>query len=77
MSVLAAVILAVVVAPSVLLIASALLASVARARRRRRARRLRPLSDREVANALAPFGADISIWPARAPRNGSTYDPVE
>lgn len=32
------------------------------------------LSDEDVADALAPFGADISIWPARAPRNGSTHE---
>lgn len=46
-------------------------------RRRYRARHLHTLSDREVADALAPFGADISIWPSRAPRNGSAYDPIE
>ena len=28
-------------------------------------------------DALAPFGADISVWPSRAPRNGSAHDPVE
>ena len=44
--------------------------------RRRRRPPLRPLSDREVADALAPFGADISIWPSRAPRNGSSYEDV-
>ena len=37
-------------------------------------RRRRPLTDEQVADALAPFGADISIWPARAPRNGSTHE---
>jgi hypothetical protein len=45
-------------------------------RRRRRRRMMRPLSDREVADALAPFGADISIWPSRAPHNGSSYEDV-
>lgn len=39
-----------------------------------RRRRHRTLTDEDVADALAPFGADISIWPARAPRNGSTED---
>ena len=43
-------------------------------RRRARRRAQHGLSDREVADALAPFGADISIWPERAPRNGSTYE---
>jgi hypothetical protein len=51
---------------------------LARWRRRQRRRNPRqPLSDREVADALAPFGADISIWPSRAPRNGTTHDPIE
>jgi hypothetical protein len=47
------------------------------ARRRRADRRLPTLTDREVADALAPFGADISIWPSRAPRNGSSYENAE
>lgn len=53
-----------------------LLRGVYRLRRhhRRRHPRLEPLTDREVIDALAPFGADISIWPSRAPRNGSAYD---
>lgn len=51
---------------------------LARARRRRQARDgWRPLSDEEVADSLAPFGADISIWPSRAPRNGSTHETTE
>ena len=28
-------------------------------------------------DALAPFGADISVWPSRAPRNGSAHEPVD
>lgn len=39
-----------------------------------RRRRHRTLTDEDVADALAPFGADISVWPSRAPRNGSTED---
>ncbi len=49
-------------------------------RRRDRFYRRRAKTDREVADALAPFGADISVWPSRAPRNGSTDfnpDPVD
>jgi hypothetical protein len=69
MSVLAAVILAVALGPSFAVIAFA----VALLARRRRPP-LRTLSDREVMDALAPFGADISVWPSRAPRNGSTHD---
>jgi hypothetical protein len=48
-------------------------------RSRDRFYRQRAKTDREVADALAPFGADISIWPSRAPQNGSTHtpDPVE
>jgi hypothetical protein len=45
-----------------------------RKRRDRRRRHPAGLSDREVMDALAPFGADISVWPSRAPRNGSTHD---
>ena len=75
MTVFAAVILGVVFGPSALLVAYALAVFARAARRRRRAGRLHPLSDREVMDALAPFGADISIWPARAPRNGATHDP--
>ena len=48
-----------------------------RAHRRRVLLHREPLTDREVADALAPLGADISIWPSRAPRNGTTHDPVE
>jgi hypothetical protein len=43
--------------------------------------RQRAKTDREIANALGTFGVDISVWPSRAPRNGSTHtpdpDPVE
>jgi hypothetical protein len=47
-------------------------AQVARAIRRHR-RRHRPLTDEQVADALGTFGVDISVWPSRAPRNGSTH----
>ena len=77
MTAFAAVILAVVFGPSALLLAYALAVFARSARRRRRGRQLHALSDREVMDALAPFGADISIWPSRAPRNGNTYDPVK
>jgi hypothetical protein len=59
------------------LIIYTLAAITRRVRRRRHRNRLRTLSDREVADALAPFGADISVWPSCAPRNGATYDPIE
>jgi hypothetical protein len=48
---------------------------VARAIRRHH-RRHRPLTDDEVADALGTFGVDISIWPSRAPRNGSAHEDV-
>ena len=61
-----------------ILLAAYIIAVLGRGRRRRRrAGHLHTLSDREVVDALAPFGADISIWPSRAPRNGTTHDPVE
>jgi hypothetical protein len=44
-----------------------------RARRRRR-RRLRGMTEAEVADVLGTFGVDISVWPARAPRNGATEE---
>jgi hypothetical protein len=45
---------------------------------RRRRRERQGLSDREVANSIDPgeYGVDISMWPSRAPRNGSTYEDV-
>jgi hypothetical protein len=42
--------------------------------RRRRARH--GLTEEEALDALAPFGADISVWPSRAPRNGSAHEDV-
>jgi hypothetical protein len=47
-------------------------------RRLRRRRERQGLSDREVANSIDPgeYGVDISMWPSRAPRNGSTYEDV-
>lgn len=76
--------LAILLLPSAILIAGVLAAYTLggitrRIRRRRRQHRhaVRGLTDREVADALAPFGADISIWPSRAPRNGTTHDPVD
>ena len=47
-----------------------------RIRRRRRDRR--GMTDREVASSLDPgeYGVDISVWPSRAPRNGSSYEDV-
>jgi hypothetical protein len=64
--------------PAVGVLAAYTLAVIARrARRHHRRHQLRTLSDREVADALAPFGADISVWPSRAPRNGSTHDLIE
>ena len=77
MTVVVAVILAVVFGPSALLLAYALAMFARTARRRRRGTQLRSLSDREVMDALAPFGADISVWPSRAPRNGSAHEPVD
>jgi hypothetical protein len=71
-SVLAAVILAVVFGPTALLIAYAL---VVFARRRHRAGQLPTLSQLEVADNGRPF-VDITVSPSRAPRNGNTYDPV-
>ena len=44
--------------------------------RRRRRRRPHTLTDREIADALAPFGADISVWPSRAPRNGTAHEDI-
>jgi hypothetical protein len=43
---------------------------------RRRRRLNNGLTDDEVRDALAPLGADISIWPSRAPRNGSAHEDV-
>lgn len=46
----------------------------------RRQRRLFPsLSERAVRSSQDPgeYGADISVWPSRAPRNGTTYDTVD
>lgn len=45
-----------------------------RQRRRDRA----GMTDREVANAIDPgeYGVDISVWPSRAPRNGSAHEDV-
>jgi hypothetical protein len=40
---------------------------------RRHRRRQQPLTDEQVADALGTFGVDISVWPSRAPRNGSTH----
>jgi hypothetical protein len=41
-------------------------------RRRERA----GMTDREVANSIDPgnYGVDISMWPSRAPRNGSAHE---
>jgi hypothetical protein len=44
---------------------------------RSRRRQRRALLDREIADALAPFGADISVWPSRAPRNGTTHETAD
>jgi hypothetical protein len=57
---------------SVLAIAVAYMLSVLDRARRRRRRRRSGMTDAEVADALATFGVDISVWPSRAPRNGST-----
>lgn len=76
MTVLAALILAIVFGPSALLLAYAL-AVLARHARRRHAGQLPTLSHRQCANNLRPYGADITVSPARAPRNGSPIDPSE
>ena len=43
-------------------------------RRRRRGRH--DLDDGAPPEALEAFGVDISMWPSRAPRNGSSYEDV-
>ena len=72
---LAAVILIVLI-PSIVLVAY-ILVSMGLVRQARRDAYLRPLSDREIVDALKPYGADISISPARDPRTGTTPNPVE
>ena len=70
----AAALIAFVIGTGVVAIAWLLRGAYRLRRHHRRHPRLEPLTDREVIDALAPFGADISIWPSRAPRNGSAYD---
>ena len=72
MTVLAALILAVAFGPAALLIAALAYALARRARRHR----LPTLTPRQAADNLRPYGADITISPAGAPRNGNTHDPV-
>ena len=72
MSVLAALVLAVAFGPAALLIAAIAIALARRARRHR----LPTLTPRQAADNLRPYGADITIAPARAPRNGNTHDPI-
>jgi hypothetical protein len=42
----------------------------------RRRRERAGMTDREVANSIDPgnYGVDISMWPSRAPRNGSAHE---
>ena len=41
-----------------------------------RRRRRQGMTEREVAAQMDPgnYGVDISVWPSRAPRNGSSYE---
>ena len=45
----------------------------------RRRRQRQGMTDREIALTSDPgeYGVDISVWPSRAPRNGSSYENVE
>lgn len=76
MTPLAALILAIVFGPSALLLAYALAVLARHARRRHAGRQLPTLSHRQCADNLRPYGADITVAPARAPRNGNTHDPA-
>lgn len=63
----------------ILLAATALAAAVALDNWLQRRRRDRQgMTDREVANSIDPgeYGVDISVWPSRAPRNGSAHEDV-
>lgn len=44
----------------------------------RRRRERAGMTDREVANSIDPgeYGVDISVWPSRAPRNGSAHEDI-
>jgi hypothetical protein len=73
LTLLAGIILGTVAAAAVLLIFAELLFALERRHDRRR-KKHQGMTDAEVAEALGTFGADISVWPSRAPKNGSAHE---
>ena len=65
---------ALVLAAGILLVVAAVGYLLGRIARRHQ---LPILSNREAVDNLRPYGADISIAPSRAPRNGTVHDPTE